>query len=213
VIGIFALANAVLALVQRNGLIAGSPTGLRNIQVFLAVNLVLGFAIAWCLIGDWLGRVIWYKRTRDLVGRQLRTLTRGEQRTESFGFLLCLAWCGIARVLAELAGRQGSLYLLPTSAIFAFLFCSPVTVAIVVRISRDRSLRRRIRQDWGRGSWQEGMFRALTLLCLASIVPTVGLGGARTAMTPWFPVPPLIAIELVAALMFMGRWAMATRGR
>ena len=61
---------------------------------------------------------------------------------------------------------------------FGVLFFAPVAVVMVLRISRDHSLRSRIRQDWG-GDPAGGHVPGVVLFCVASILITIGFGGER----------------------------------
>ena len=161
-----ALISAAAVLVVRSGHFVDSPPGVRKLHTFLAVSLTLGFYIACFRLFCWLGRVIFYKRTGGLVtAAQPRSLTRNEQGAMFRRDVACLAWIGVAFLLAVLVCTRMSPIRMPIGAVFVVLFCVPVAAVLVLRVSRDQTLRNRIRQDWGRGSWQEGMFRAWQRFC------------------------------------------------
>ena len=71
---LWAIPNALAAWVMRLGDITGTPEQIHlwTIQTFVAVNLAVGFAVAWGYLFIWLIRLAWFNRTGGLVPMPLK---------------------------------------------------------------------------------------------------------------------------------------------
>ena len=100
--GLFAIPNALVALIMRSGLIPGTPDQIRDwtLKAFLVINLGFATLAGFVFLIEWLSKVRWYKLTGGLVPMmQWRSPGLSEYLRLSVGMMLMAAWILAAQFL------------------------------------------------------------------------------------------------------------------
>jgi hypothetical protein len=217
-LGVWALPNAIAAWVMRSGYITGTPVQLRQWtnDVFLGVNLVLGFFVVWFYSMWWLGRVLWYKGTGGLVPVPAAKPTPRQFLTLLARVVPILALC----VVAILLDRWVTPKIWPTQRsspqLLSLILLAGSLPMLALNVSKNRVLRGIIWQSWRVASWPERVLRAAALFWSLGFVMLIALDGPnliRLGFKPWFPIPFVFLIGIGGQLVLFASWVLSVRRR
>ena len=206
-VGVWAIANAVVAWVMRSNFVTGTPAQLRQwtIQAYAATNLTFFFITLWFSMMLWITSVWWHKRTGGLVPmpHQAAAPAKG---TKPPGWLTSEIFV-VGTLIAVTFVTQPLLKLVLVAPLLALAILAP---------NRSRPVRENWAQLWRTSSRAENALRTatsawavLSVLLFASYGNTlIGWG-----VTFWFPFPPAILIIVSVQLMLLAALAAATRRR
>ena len=113
-VGVWAVANAIVAWRMRGGYVTGTPEQLSQwtIDAFLGVNLALAFFVLLHYLGYWLNRVRWFNRTGGVLPMPEQKLTFKQNLQILLAMAPLLAWVFIAdRLKGWLISRMGPIQL------------------------------------------------------------------------------------------------------
>ena len=217
-LGVWTVPNAVEAWVFRSGYVTGTPAQIRQwtVHTFLAVNLVLGFFVLWTYLLTWLGRVMWYKKTGDLVPIPQQRLNVRQLIVMLATLVPLLGWCLAAIFLERWLTPRIWPMQRHSIPLYMFMTWAPLLPMVIVSFSRNSYLRARISQDWRAASRQERLLRALAIAWSLGCVPLLVFGG-RSLMTVgfnlWFPIPAALLIWVGGQMALMAAVAFSVRRR
>jgi hypothetical protein len=216
--GVWTVPNAIAAWVFRSGYVTGTPAQIRQstIDTFLAVNLLLGFFVVWIYLLTWLGRVMWYKKTRGLVPMPQQKITVRQLSHLLAGLVPLLGWCVAVTFVERWLTPQIWPMQRTSIPLYALLMWAPLIPLMFVRFSRNRFLRERIWQEWRAASRQERLLRILALAWSMGVILLVVFAGP-TLLTlgfqRWFPMPPVLLVGVGGQVALLAAVAFSTSRR
>jgi hypothetical protein len=216
--GVWAVPNAVAAWVFWSGYVTGTPAQVRQwtVDSFLALNLVVGFFVVWLYLLEWLGQVMWYKRTLGAVPMPVQRVTFRQGMHQLLMAVPLLAWFLAATFLERWLTPRIWPIQRQSLPLFALLTSAPVVALWVVRFSKNRYWQERIWQSWRPASLQERLLRLLALSWSVGLVLLVVFGGDNLVMRGfkiWFPIPPIIFVGIVGQMALLAAAAFTTARR
>jgi hypothetical protein len=217
-LGLWTVPNAIAAWVFRSGYVTGTPAQIRQwtIQTFLGVNLLVGFSVLWTYLLTWLVRVMWYKKTGDLVPMPQQKMTLRQSLALIVALTLYFAWCKAAIVLDRWLTPMIWPIQRSSPHLLSVLLLLPGFLMLALRFPQNRYLRERIWQEWRAASRQERLLRALAIAWSLGFLPLLVFGGPSlmtVGFNLWFPIPAVLLIWVVGQMVLMAAVAFSVRRR
>ena len=215
-VALFSVTNAIAASIMNSGIITGTPDQLRDwtICAFLAANLFPALGVLFFSVASWTDRVFIHN-WRGGVRIPEVELTPRQRRTMIEWLLLSIAWTAFAFLLSGWLLKMWPGQLSGTHVVFLIL-PAPLPLIAIFKLTKDRAMRIRIREDWKASSGPVRLLRIVVLAWLSGTFLVLGLGDWDLAMwgfSIWFPIPPVLLFWFAVTFSLNAAMAISTRSR